>query len=112
MSHQHNPKRDEKRAIGSSHQISESGMRKQDSRHNPHRLLRIVRAMTEAVGGCGQQLSASKEFIRLPQGLFMKNPVKRYNDNPAENHTDQRRDDNECQSLRPTTGDDDTETRL
>src|SRR5689334_24268354 len=110
MSHQHNPKRDEKGTIRGGDPVPKCRMRKQYTRNDPHRFLGIIRPVTETVGRGRNQLSASKEAVCLFESLFTKDPVNGYNENSAEQQTDQGRDHNEREGFRPAFGDNHTET--
>ena len=72
-----------------------------------HGLLRVVAAVSEAVGGGGDQLKFAEQLVDLARRLLLEDPGDSDHQAEAEHEAHQRREHDEDEGLGPAAGDDD-----
>jgi hypothetical protein len=78
----------------------------QRSRDDPHRLLRVVAAVPQAVGRGRQQLQPPEPVIDAPGRRPAERPQDQHHQQKPERHPDERREHDEQQGLGPARQDD------
>src|SRR5437667_6463762 len=75
--------------------------------NNPHGLLRVVAAVSQAIGSCRDKLQFPEPNIYVPWGRVSQQPITNDAKNQRDDESHNRCHDNENQSLRPALGKDD-----